>query len=1144
MSSTPGTPSAARPVPPPPPNTQPQNGNGGDEWVFTLHVPACAAAGVGGDVVQLRQRQQPPTRASEQGLKKNKRLVNRVGADKEPVTEATTAVVVDDDDNHPKMDTSEKSERVSLLGGESGTQEAASRSSLFFGSKARQSEQERLRWKQFGGWSLESPHWSLHSNTSTLLTITYCHAWQAIPEYTSHMQCISGSASSLTRACCLQSPCSSVTTPEIEFIQETFTGADIARIETTTSTATATGSNNTNAHSQSQSLPLTNIPGIGPCRTIKVFLRPLTVSPSPVPERLRDAWDRHVQRMQPPSSSSAGNPKNNAATVEKEEEDCSSSHADYIGPVITFAVPLDAMDPPLLWKVWLPSIPRYPIAVQTLTVLDGALQTTPTLAKPHQARPVDPPPPVGPTAETTTTDPSVPAALQPPLTKTKQPTHIYINGYQSWSFSGSLPKGQSQPGSALPDAFSRAFNLGGSPPPTASTTYTSSPATTSLGEEDLPAASSSLSTTTPPSSFSPHYQSDFFTCITSDKRSDVPLFSSERRFPYQQLDETGGPALVLGWLSQKQQFGIIQSDKCLNHFQMHCSVDGQILMENESSSSLSRNGGTRAITTDWAYAQLVHPHSYDEEPMTNFLHAVAIANHARPLQNGSLLTGWCSWYVFYEKINAVLLKDNFQKLAEMRDQLPTNVSVVDDGYMAAWGDWDSLKEEAFPDGLDAVARNISSQGMRPGLWLAPFAADKHSNVARDHPDWIIRNDGGVAANSSYCGKFFYGLDATNPDVRAHVHEAIKRAAHQWKFNVLKIDFLYAACLEGNGRYDLSISRAQAMDIALQTIRDAAGPNVFLIGCGCPIASGIGYVDAMRISADTGPTWYPAPPLPWWDNGTLPCLRSMVRNSISRAPFGHRWWHNDPDCLMLGKHTSLTDDEVASAASVVAMTCGMLLLSDDLPKVSSARVSIVSKIFPLTGVTAAVLDLHCCTKDGLPSLMRLWCTDKYDLYDSFSEDMSVEERGTFDHNAKATFLARKASFNPTAEKSSHPSERLRSCIHMTKGMGTWTVVSLSNWTDSTTVGRIPPLALRPSPMEDKSDDPFPYNTDEIDETVAPNGYHVFAFWSSKYSWLSHHKEDEKDDPDHVVCKTLRPHETELFHIKRVTADMPQYIGKCC
>ena len=175
--------------------------------------------------------------------------------------------------------------------------------------------------------------------------------------------------------------------------------------------------------------------------------------------------------------------------------------------------------------------------------------------------------------------------------------------------------------------------------------------------------------------------------------------------------------------------------------------------------------------------------------------------------------------------------------------------------MTAWGDWGDLKPEAFPgDGLHGVSRDISAKGMRPGLWLAPFAADKHSKLAKNNPDWIIRNNSGAYANSSHCGKFFYGLDATNPGVRGHVYEAIRRAAEDWDYNVLKIDFLYAACLEGNGKYDLSMSRAQAMHLALRTISDAAGPQVYLIGCGCPIASGIGFVDAMRVSADTGPTW--------------------------------------------------------------------------------------------------------------------------------------------------------------------------------------------------------------------------------------------------------------------------------------------------
>ena len=72
--------------------------------------------------------------------------------------------------------------------------------------------------------------------------------------------------------------------------------------------------------------------------------------------------------------------------------------------------------------------------------------------------------------------------------------------------------------------------------------------------------------------------------------------------------------------------------------------------------------------------------------------------------------------------------------------------------------------------------------------------------------------------------------------------------------------------------------------------------------------------------------------------------------------GHRWWHNDPDCILLGESTKLADVEVISAAAIVAMTGGMFLLSDDMQKVSDPRMSVAKRIFPLTGATAVPLDL--------------------------------------------------------------------------------------------------------------------------------------------------------------------------------------------
>lgn len=735
-------------------------------------------------------------------------------------------------------------------------------------------------------------------------------------------------------------------------------------------------------------------------------------------------------------------------------------HADTLqpchvqGPTITFAMPCthraEQTAPPLLWKVHIPQNPD--VSLEDITVLQGSLDVAQSA-----------------------------------------PTHIYVSGYQSWSFAGSIVKGAPQPKSGLPDVYSRAFNLGGSPPPVHTAEYDCSHQT--------------------PSPVEGHYSSDFFACISSDGHMPTSNEAELKRFPYQALDEKGGPALVLGWLSQHQQYGLLQADKDLKQIAMHVSFDNTILMKH--------------VDTDWAYAELVPPHGYDEEPMAHFLHAAASHNVARPLQNGPILTGWCSWYHYYEKISAANLRENFSKLQDMNNKLPTNVAVVDDGYMTAWGDWDSLKPNKFPNGLKGVADDIRACGMRPGLWLAPFGADKHSKLAKAHPDWIIRNDEGRIANSSYCGKFFYGLDVTNPFVREYVYGCVRRAVQDWGFTVLKIDFLYASCLQGNGKYDLSISRAEAMTLALRTIRSAAGPDVFLIGCGCPIGPGIGYIDANRISADTGPTWYPTFPLPYWDNGTLPALRAMIRNSISRAPMGHRWWHNDPDCLLLGKTTKLTDVEVASTASVVAMTCGMLLLSDDLTKVPLARMRIASKIYPMTGASAVVLDLH-STNDGLPSVMRLWCTDRYQPIIR-PEDLPLER----DHNHEATILARLASFS--GNEGNLVSERKRNCVHVAKGMGTWTLLSVSNWTDKPAVVTVPQSALLPPPTKG-----WRSGAVHIDHgQVHRPGFHIFSFWSGEYTWMPDPRTEE--GKRFTLRKLLQSHETEIFHLKAVNPTVPEYLG---
>jgi len=825
----------------------------------------------------------------------------------------------------------------------------------------------------------------------------------------------------------------------------------------------------------------TDIRGMGKCQAVRVFLKPMgdsNLDHMTTPKKFKTPLEAHQQKANKQQKQSWTRFTEPEDTLpDSNQIDCSECI------VLTFAMPFDASvcghnhDTPLLWKVDIP--PHWSgnaLSLDTITVMDGTVE------------------------------------LREPATA------VYIEGYQSWSFTGSILKGDAQPTSAMPNMFSGAFNLGGCLPETPTTVLPASGWQTNVCNPELFESVQRESKSLLGRKKKKYkYKSDFFACITT-ARDEI-------------MDESGGPALVCGWLSQHKQFGVVSIDDRLENVKMHATHEAM----------LNSN-----VSTDWAYAQLVTPHRYDEEPMVSYLHAAAAYNQAKPLQNGPLLTGWCSWYHYYENITEENLRTNFTRLTTMKDQVPTNMAMVDDGYMTAWGDWDSLKPKKFTT-MDVVAGDIASSNMRPGLWMAPFAADKHSKIAKNHPEWIIRNEKGRPANSSNCGKFFYGLDATNPQVREHVFNSIRMAVHDWGFQVLKIDFLYAACLEGNGKYDMSMTRAEAMHLALQTIREAAGSNVFLIGCGCPMATGIGYIDGMRVSADTGPTWYPELPLPWWDNGTLPSVRGMIRNSMTRAPMGHRWWQNDPDCLLLGESTKLTNEEVASAASIIAMTCGMLLVSDDLTKVSQNRIQILSRIYPLTGVSGVILDLHTTKNKGMPSLIRLWCTDRHRHLEKFRESKSflksLEEE---DFSAEATHFAKQSAFDLNKSYNAH--DRTRSCISVAKGMGTWTVISVSNWSDKPKYMRIPRLAID-SPSETgwgaheeaniSSISTLALADEDKDAAGGRSGYHVFSTWSGRYKYLS--LEGSNSDNSYPISQRLLAHETEIFHIRKVTPSKPQYVG---
>ena len=332
--------------------------------------------------------------------------------------------------------------------------------------------------------------------------------------------------------------------------------------------------------------------------------------------------------------------------------------------------------------------------------------------------------------------------------------------------------------------------------------------------------------------------------------------------------------------------------------------------------------------------------------------------------------GWCSWYYYFTRVRETDVVDNLESLRHLRGRVRCDYVQVDDGYQRAIGDW--LEANAkFPHGMRWLAQRIRAAGFDAGIWLAPFLARPESNLMRARPEWFVRTASGRLRSGCWnpmwsLGRPAYVLDTTRPDVLDWLRELARTIVHQWGYRILKLDFLYAAALPGV-RADRDATRAESLRRGLEAIRDGAGPDAFLLGCGCPLGPAVGIVDGMRIGADVAPFWDN-----WISRGPNRGRHGVatahaLRNILTRAFMHRRLWLNDPDCLMVrAGETQLSPDEVRTLASAIALTDGMFVLSDRLDALPAERLDWIERLLPLLGGEARVDDLF---ERGLPERLR-------------------------------------------------------------------------------------------------------------------------------------------------------------------------------
>lgn len=421
--------------------------------------------------------------------------------------------------------------------------------------------------------------------------------------------------------------------------------------------------------------------------------------------------------------------------------------------------------------------------------------------------------------------------------------------------------------------------------------------------------------------------------------------------------------LVLGGVSLADQFVQVHADvRDTSHpcFEIQSQADGVLLDPDHT------------MTSEWFYLEWVPPNNPD--PLAQYAYAVARQMDFHVTKTSPI--GWCSWYMYFDAITEAEVIENVAQAALLQDELPIQIIQLDQGFEAMWGDWLERKPD-FPHDLGWLARRIKGSGFTPGLWLAPFTVHPRSRLAREHPDWLLkprhRTPVFVGLISNFLAK---ALDPTHPGVTEYLHNLITKAVHEWGYSYLKLDFLYAAAL--NGRYyDARFTRAQAYRHALSIIRQAAGPDTFLLGCGAPLGPSIGLFDAMRIGPDTAPSWEPLLFGMHWpvrNNPAAPSLKNSLHNVITRAWMHGRWWLNDPDAVMVRPdRTELTLDEVRLQATLIGMSGGLLMLSDSIAQLPPERRALFTVLWPplIEGLDALDLLSKERPEQAIAPMVRTW-----------------------------------------------------------------------------------------------------------------------------------------------------------------------------
>lgn len=262
----------------------------------------------------------------------------------------------------------------------------------------------------------------------------------------------------------------------------------------------------------------------------------------------------------------------------------------------------------------------------------------------------------------------------------------------------------------------------------------------------------------------------------------------------------------------------------------------------------------------------------------------------------------------------------------------------------------------YPSGMKATAQFIEERGLTPGLWFMPFAGTSYDPHFAEMQHLFAMKDG-KPFEVKWGGTC---LDLSQPETWSFVARRTNTICKDWGYRYIKIDGLWTGMSTainyinegfkddqfGEAKLaDPNVTHVQAYRLGMKIVRDAAGKDVFILGCNLAqnmriLGPSIGFVDAMRIGPDNKADW-----------------SQMTRGPFSGSNlyFLHgRVWFNDPDPVYV--RPSVPIEQAQALVSWVAVTGEMHSNSEDYNKLPPERLDLLKRAIPSHDLLPRPVDL--------------------------------------------------------------------------------------------------------------------------------------------------------------------------------------------